>query len=69
MYNATLLTTNPTQSGLELNPGLYNERPATNSLSYQNSLTSARYITRTPHVKFEVLGATACKNTYRCTAG
>jgi len=37
VYNATLLTTNPTQTGLELIPGLYNERPTTNSLSYQNS--------------------------------
>jgi hypothetical protein len=37
VYNAALLTTNPTQTGLELNPSLYNERPATNSLSYQNS--------------------------------
>jgi hypothetical protein len=37
VYNATLLTTNPTQTGMELNQGLCNERPATNSLSYQNS--------------------------------
>jgi len=47
VYNATLLTTNPKQTGLELNPSLYNERPATNSLSYQNSyqlITSARDI-------------------------
>jgi hypothetical protein len=25
VYNATLLTTNPTETGQELNPGLYNE--------------------------------------------
>jgi len=47
MYNATLLTINPKQTGLELNPGLYNERPVTNSPSYHNSyqlLNSAKDI-------------------------
>jgi hypothetical protein len=34
VYNATMLATNLTQSGLELNPGLYNEGSAANSLSY-----------------------------------
>jgi hypothetical protein len=36
--HATMLTANPTQSDLELNPPLHNERPTSNRLSSKKQL-------------------------------